>query len=66
MRDGAMLGRELKKVADGRIPLGEALTAYERDMTAYGLRLGGIHLLRMDSTDRNTTVTTRAGYARED
>ena len=36
MRDGAMLGRELMKVADGKAPLGEALAAYERDMTAYG------------------------------
>ncbi len=36
MRDGAMLGRELKKVADGKVPLGDGLAAYERDMTAYG------------------------------
>jgi len=36
MRDGALLGRQLKKVADGQIPLAEGLAAYERDMTAYG------------------------------
>lgn len=36
MRDGALLGRELKKVADGKLPLAEALAAYEHDMTAYG------------------------------
>ncbi|MFK0150883.1 FAD-dependent oxidoreductase [Streptomyces sp. NPDC090499] len=36
MRDGALLGRALKKVADGQLALAEALTAYERDMLAYG------------------------------
>ncbi|MDI5963759.1 FAD-dependent oxidoreductase [Streptantibioticus silvisoli] len=36
MRDGVLLGRELAKAADGRTSLAEALTAYEREMTAYG------------------------------
>ena len=30
-----------------------------------GLRPRGVHLLRMDSADRNTTVTLRAGHAQD-
>jgi 2-polyprenyl-6-methoxyphenol hydroxylase-like FAD-dependent oxidoreductase len=36
MRDGALLGRALKEVVDGCLPLAEALAGYEREMTAYG------------------------------
>ncbi|WP_235451621.1 hypothetical protein [Streptomyces olivochromogenes] len=36
MRDGALLGRALKKVADGHLTLADALAAHERDMLAYG------------------------------
>jgi 2-polyprenyl-6-methoxyphenol hydroxylase-like FAD-dependent oxidoreductase len=36
MRDGALLGRELKKVADGSTSLDEALHSYERRMLEYG------------------------------
>ena len=36
MRDGALLGRKLKKVASGDVTLSEALTTYERDMLKYG------------------------------
>lgn len=36
MRDGALLGRALKRVADGQLTLADALAAYERDMLAYG------------------------------
>ncbi|MEU9346204.1 FAD-dependent monooxygenase [Streptomyces sp. NPDC048278] len=36
MRDGALLGRALGKVADGQLTLPEALAAYEHDMLAYG------------------------------
>jgi 2-polyprenyl-6-methoxyphenol hydroxylase-like FAD-dependent oxidoreductase len=41
MRDGALLGRELKKVAGGQLALPEALAAYERDLTAYGFSVVG-------------------------
>ncbi len=48
MRDGALLGRALRAVADGRTGLGDALAAYERAMLAYGFtvvreaaRIGG-------------------------
>jgi 2-polyprenyl-6-methoxyphenol hydroxylase-like FAD-dependent oxidoreductase len=36
MRDGALLGRELKKVASGEVTLRDALAAYERGMLDYG------------------------------
>jgi len=36
MRDGALLGRELKKVALGEVTLRDALAAYERGMLDYG------------------------------
>ena len=36
MRDGALLGRELKKVAAGSTTLSEALAAYERGLIDYG------------------------------
>ncbi|MFC4533125.1 FAD-dependent oxidoreductase [Sphaerisporangium dianthi] len=36
MRDAALLGRALRAVAAGDGELGEALSRYERDMTAYG------------------------------
>jgi 2-polyprenyl-6-methoxyphenol hydroxylase-like FAD-dependent oxidoreductase len=36
MRDGALLGRELKKVAKGSASLNEALAAYERGLLDYG------------------------------
>jgi 2-polyprenyl-6-methoxyphenol hydroxylase-like FAD-dependent oxidoreductase len=36
MRDGALLGRELKTVADGSIALDDALGSYERQMLEYG------------------------------
>ncbi|MET9039320.1 FAD-dependent oxidoreductase [Streptomyces mirabilis] len=36
MRYGALLGRQLKKVADGRTGLGQALASYEDDVTDYG------------------------------
>jgi 2-polyprenyl-6-methoxyphenol hydroxylase-like FAD-dependent oxidoreductase len=36
MRDGALLGRELKKVAAGSAALSEALAAYERGLVDYG------------------------------
>ena len=36
MRDGALLGRTLKKVASGEVTLREALTTYERDLVKYG------------------------------
>ncbi|WP_432890151.1 FAD-dependent oxidoreductase [Kribbella sp. CA-245084] len=35
MRYGALLGRHLKKVADGHLPLDQALAAYEADITDY-------------------------------
>ena len=36
MRDGALLGRHLEEVVQGRRPLSDALRAYETDMTRYG------------------------------
>ncbi len=39
MRDGTLLGRALKKVADGQLALADALAAYERDMLDYGFRV---------------------------
>jgi 2-polyprenyl-6-methoxyphenol hydroxylase-like FAD-dependent oxidoreductase len=36
MRDGALLGRELKKVAEGSVSLKGALAAYERGLLGYG------------------------------
>lgn len=36
MRDGALLGRALRRVAAGQVPLGEALAGYERDLLGYG------------------------------
>ena len=39
MRDGALLGRELKKVAKGAVTLSEALTTYERNMLDYGFKV---------------------------
>jgi 2-polyprenyl-6-methoxyphenol hydroxylase-like FAD-dependent oxidoreductase len=36
MRDGALLGRALRAVAQGSVPLGQALAVYERDMLRYG------------------------------
>jgi 2-polyprenyl-6-methoxyphenol hydroxylase-like FAD-dependent oxidoreductase len=36
MRDGAMLGRELKKVDTGTVTLSDALGSYERNMLEYG------------------------------
>jgi 2-polyprenyl-6-methoxyphenol hydroxylase-like FAD-dependent oxidoreductase len=36
MRDGALLGRELKRAADGSIALDDALGSYERQMLEYG------------------------------
>ncbi|GHF33987.1 2-polyprenyl-6-methoxyphenol hydroxylase-like FAD-dependent oxidoreductase [Amycolatopsis bartoniae] len=39
MRDAALLGRALRTVAAGDSDLDEALSRYERDMTAYGFRV---------------------------
>jgi hypothetical protein len=36
MRDAALLGRELRKVAAATIPLDAALSGYERHMLEYG------------------------------
>jgi 2-polyprenyl-6-methoxyphenol hydroxylase-like FAD-dependent oxidoreductase len=36
MRDGALLGRYLEDVAQGRCPLGQAIREYEAEMTTYG------------------------------
>jgi 2-polyprenyl-6-methoxyphenol hydroxylase-like FAD-dependent oxidoreductase len=36
MRDGALLGRELKRVAEGSMALDDALGSYERQMLEYG------------------------------
>jgi len=39
MRDGALLGRQLKTVAEGRISLSAALAAYEAGMVKYGFEV---------------------------
>ncbi len=36
MRDGALLGRALREVAEGRMALGDALAGFERQMLDYG------------------------------
>jgi 2-polyprenyl-6-methoxyphenol hydroxylase-like FAD-dependent oxidoreductase len=39
MRDGAMLGRHILGVAEGKTALAEALNAYESEMTRYGFEV---------------------------
>jgi hypothetical protein len=39
MRDGAMLGRHIAGVAEGKTPIAEALNAYESEMTRYGFEV---------------------------
>ena len=39
MRDGALLGRELKKIPTGDVTLSAALTTYERNLLDYGFKV---------------------------